>query len=157
MTKKQWEASYPLVGACAIAIVSVAFPFDPRSKGALLASAVTVVTVTVGFLAAIATILLTIRSKALEFMKRVGKFGGVLDFIWASARWSAVFLLASAIVYFLPDKISGWYGRGLSGIWSFLGTLALLMIYRAMDISLMLLASAAHQMEGQPPKDETDK
>lgn len=144
---KKAELWYPWVFAFIATALSWHMRFDPVLRKDLVGYIVTVVTVAVGFLAAIATVLLTLRSRAIEFLKRVKRFGQMLDFIWIAIRWSGVFLVATLPVYLASENSPDYLRRPLSVVWVFTGVLSLAMVFRAMDVSVTVLRAAAHAEE----------
>lgn len=134
-----WERNYPLVLAIILLLLSVGIRPDPTLLREMLPSAVTIGSIIIGFLGTIASILLGIDSKAIEFLRRIEKFGLVLDYIWKAIRWSFVFLIISVVFTVRPT----WWKEPWLHIWVFFGAFAFGLTFRAIDVATAVLRAAA--------------
>lgn len=138
-----WERHYPLAVAIALLLLSFSVPPDPSLLRGLLPNCITIGSIIIGFLGTIASILLGVDSKAIEFLRRIEKFGLVLDYIWKAIRWSFVFLILSVVFEVRPDL---WKHPWLH-IWIFFGSFAVGLTFRAIDVATAVLRAAASRKD----------
>jgi len=134
-----WEGNYPYVaGVLAFALALV---FRPAlNLGSVLGTAVTIAAIWMGFLGTMAGILMAMESRFIVFLKRVDKFGVILDYIWFAVAWSFLFLLLSLAIQLL--RLDHW---SLTAAWLSLGTVALLATYRALDTTITVIRIEARR------------
>ncbi|MTI95374.1 MAG: hypothetical protein FH749_07780 [Firmicutes bacterium] len=138
-TEAIWEKWYPWIFASISAMCSYFFNLSTNIITVFLSEITTVAAIFIGFLGTLAGILLTTQSKAVSFMKEIGKLEPVLGYIWGSIR--LLFLLIIVSVGLQAIKLPN--GSLFSLIWVFIFTVAIISAYRALDISLSLLRSVS--------------
>jgi hypothetical protein len=144
-----WEKWYPLLVAAAVSIVARFVPplysAFPNVSSEVLSGALNIAAIFIGFIATVASILMSINSRAVQFMKRIGKFHLLMNFIWWSLRSSFLFLGVSIVLLMFKDRPADplkWY---LGFTWVFLGLWSLLSTYRAIDIAVILIQNSANE------------
>jgi len=127
-----WERYYPLIGAI---IAGMCAYFVPTVKSLLtdlsptvLSAGISMASIFIGFMATMAGVILATSSKAVAFMKKVGKLEQLVAFIWSSIVASFAFLITCMILLVTADQglalvvdNQGWIWLA-SGTWSILAT-----------------------------------
>jgi len=135
----RWERYYPFLIGALIFLVLV-FTRPPIDVRPVLVTAITIASIALGFLGTLAAVLLSINSNAIAFLRQIGKFGDILDYIWAGVHWTFFLTLASFVLQFVD--CNHWF---INAAWLALVAVALLTTFRAIDISTKILRSEAHK------------
>jgi len=134
-----WERNYPyLVSFLLVAIVLI-FNLN-LSLSQVLPTAITAASIVAGFLSTLATILLSIDSKGIRFLKRIKKFGTIINYLWAAIRWAFAFVVLSSILQMLRQQ-----NRWQIILWLLVGIITFTSAFRAIDISLAILRSVSEE------------
>lgn len=143
------EQYYPLVGATVVALAGLEFGFDIMGDGEkslpLITNAITISSIFIGFLGTMAGIILGSNSKAVLFMRRIGKLQPLLRYIWGAIGSSFALLGLSFFLQLVPQKLARVPFFSL--IWLFVASLAVLSTHRGIFVTINLLYSIAESDE----------
>jgi len=137
---KNFEKFYPLFFAALITsfyFLYVKYPVNSTS----LTTAITFSSVFVGFCCAIAGIIMSSNSEAINFIKKIKKLNPLLNFIWHAILWNFILLVTSSIAVFICSD-SSVMPAVPSTIWVFISTYALFLTFRCVYITMILLKSS---------------
>lgn len=136
------EKAYPLVIAAFTTAIGIFLKFNLASAESILPNAITITAMFIGFIGTLAGILLSSNSKAILFMKKIGKLTELFRYIWLAIQWSFLFLIYCIIIQFLPGLK---YQGIISYLWLFLASFSLLLIYRGISVTVSLLNSISNE------------
>lgn len=138
------EKLYPWIGSATLAITGVAFSFDMfqiDSSLPITSNTITISSIFIGFMGALAGIILSSDSGPVKFMKSIGKLRAILKYI-LEAIISSFVLLSFSLIYQLFPKLAA-IPLLTSALWLFVCGLAILMTFRATHVTVYLLLSVA--------------
>lgn len=145
--KVWWERLYPFLIAVGITVLVWRIPATAaligNLSGDVVSAGINIGAIFIGFVATVASILMSINSEAVKFMKRVGKFHVLMNFLWWSIRASFVFVLVSLVWYVAPSQTTMQEILGYA--WVFAGAWTLLTTYRATDIAMGLIHISSNE------------
>lgn len=135
------ESYYPAAGTVLITAFAIILNFDLKLYSSIVTSALTITAIFIGFIGTLAGIILTSNSKAIAFMQRINKLPILFNYIWGSLQFSFLFVFYCILIEVYPPLLSKslWF----SSLWAALGSYSLLLIHRAITISITLLKSSA--------------
>lgn len=144
MTSRALEYWYPrLAGLLAVIVYLLAFRRTPISEAwkEILNAAVTLASITVGFLITTAATLLSVQESnvVIRRARRAGAYRDLVEYIISGARWNfAAALLSAAGMLLDLAHPRGWYPYGFA-IWIGVAVVAALTITRIFKLLIAIL------------------
>lgn len=135
----RWERWYPLMVSALVTLAGVIFFPLSGLMAELLDTGMTIAAVLIGFVGTIASILMSHDSRSVRFMKKIGKFDGLLRFLWDAIRMSFIFLAMSVVARIAAKSQFNVPADLTAIVWFFFGMWSLLSTYRAIKISMILI------------------
>lgn len=136
------EKTYPFAVAVIVTGVGVLIDFNLTTVKSMIPNAITITAMFIGFTGTLAGILLSSNSKAILFMKKIGKLTELFRYIWLAIQWSFLFLVYCIVIEISPGLLSY---IGISYLWLFLASYSLLLIYRGISVTVSLLNSISNE------------
>ena len=148
ITSKAIERLYPWVISIIVFLLSWFLNVNIariEQLPSIMANAITVAAIFIGFMGAMAGIILGSNSKVIQFMKRIGKLPYLLSFIWISIISSFLFLFVSFFIQLFPNVPAQYYL--ISPLWLSIGTLSVFCTFRGIHITITLISSMINSSE----------
>lgn len=144
-----WERYYPLLGAIVAGLGAYFIPGVSAALSGLsidaLSAGINMSSIFIGFMATMAGVILATSSKAVAFMKRVGKLEQLVAYIWSSILTSFVFLIVCTTILVLTNKGVPFILANQGWLWLSTCTWSILTTARATHITMILVRNSAKE------------